>query len=532
MLETRRDRVFFPSLKNDSIQWFSFRLLLTRFHALACFIPAISAPSRIYSLSYRKRFQKASSPCPSKNKNNCNHLSFERTAVAAALGTFLASSLSAKLSSRVPAYASLPRHHKLDLDSRLGSNVHAVASTVLAVVCVLSLWSVDEETSSSYFSSTSNSTPLALRTSALSFAALGLSLGYFAADLALVLRHAPALGGPEVVGHHAAALASLLVASLTGHGHAHTLALLISECTTPFVNARVYLERAGPTWKKSRTYAANGMAMVVVWAVGRVGLFAAFFAHLAAFPGAGAAGVLSMAAPAKALIAVVPPLLAALNAYWFVLIARGAWRTVSRRRTTEEEMVEGTTAKTAAATRAAATTAALPLPSMPPTAACSIQLQPSLKPQQQQQQQLRSRRRSSEEKRSSGAAAADVPLVAVTPSSSSPSTATAASLERAILHLWSLAPQPPTALPSLPPFPSLPALPPSFQSLPSLSPAAPFVAASDLAAALGDRVRASQAGEALAGISAVCRERAERAQGFVADAWAARRASAAAAFVR
>ena len=81
----------------------------------------------------------------------------------------------------------------------------------------------------------------------------------------------------------------------------------------------------------------------------------------------------------------------------------------------------------------------------------------------------------------------------------------------------------PPSLPSLPP-------PPSFQSLPL--PAASLVAASDLAAALGDRVRLSQAGEALAGISAACRERAERAQGFVADAWAAKRASAAAAFVR
>lgn len=436
----------------------------------------------------------------------------------------MASALSSRLSSRVPAYASLPRHLKLDLDSRLGSNVHAVVSTLLAVVCVLSLWSVDEISSSSPSPMAHLALlPLAFRTSALSFAALGLSLGYFAADLALVLRHSPALGGPEVVSHHAAALLSLLVAAVTGHGHAHTLALLVSECTTPFVNARVYLERAGPEWKKGRAYAANGLAMVVVWAVGRVGLFAAFFAHLAAFPGAGAAGVLSMAPAAKALIAVVPPLLAVLNAYWFCLIARGAWKTVSRRRATEEVEVVGTTTT--------ATIATLPLPSMPPTAACRVQLQPSSK--QQQLLLLRSRRRSSEEKRSSAVAAAPAaaaPLVAVTASSSSHSAATAASLERAILHLWSLAPQPRTSLSSLSPFPSLPALPPSFQSLPS-APRLPFVAASDLAAALGDRVRLSQAGEALAGISAVCRERAERAQGFVADAWAAKRAYAAAAFV-
>ena len=173
------------------------------------------------------------------------------------------------------------------------------------------------------------------------------------------------------------------------------------------------------------------------------------------------------------------------------------------------------------------------LPSCRPTAACRVQLQPSSK----QQRSCcccdlgggRRKRRGSSAVAAAPAAA--VPLVAVTLLLPLTSAVTAASLERAILHLWSLAPQPRTSLPSLSPFPSLPALPPSFQSLPS-APRLPFVAASDLAAALGDRVRLSQAGEALAGISAVCRERAERAQGFVADAWAAKRAYAAAAFVR
>ncbi len=518
---------FFPPSKSETdpcVVFFSLSppSAAPRFHGAACLhFWAQGALSLLCSPQFSKdarREKQALTVRPSQKKNQ-----FLRVAVAAAGATFMASALSSRLSSRVPAYASLPRHHKLDLDSRLGSNVHAVVSTLLAIVCVLSLWSVDEISSSSPSPMAHLALlPLAFRTSALSFAALGLSLGYFAADLALVLRHSPALGGPEVVGHHAAALLSLLVAAVTGHGHAHTLALLVSECTTPFVNARVYLERAGPEWKKGRAYAANGLAMVVVWAVGRVGLFAAFFAHLAAFPGAGAAGVLSMAPAAKALIAVVPPLLAVLNAYWFCLIARGAWKTVSRRRATEEVEVVGTTTT--------ATIATLPLPSMPPTAACRVQLQPSSK-QQQQLLLLRSRRRSSEEKRSSAVAAAPAAAAPLVTASSSPSAATAASLERAILHLWSLAPQPPTSLPSLPPFPSLPALPPSFQSLPS-APRLPFVAASDLAAALGDRVRLSQAGEALAGLSAVCRERAERAQGFVADAWAAKRAYAAAAFVR
>lgn len=52
------------------------------------------------------------------------------------------------------------------------------------------------------------------------------------------------LGGPEMVIHHTAALASAFTAARLGQGHLYTLLLLFTECTTPFLNARWYLVRS------------------------------------------------------------------------------------------------------------------------------------------------------------------------------------------------------------------------------------------------------------------------------------------------
>jgi hypothetical protein len=52
-----------------------------------------------------------------------------------------------------------------------------------------------------------------LRTSPLSTATLGFSLGYFATDLVLLVHYYPAFGGPEMALHHVAAIASVAAAA-------------------------------------------------------------------------------------------------------------------------------------------------------------------------------------------------------------------------------------------------------------------------------------------------------------------------------
>ena len=62
--------------------------------------------------------------------------------------------------------------------------------------------------------------PFVLRTSPLSDAALGFSLGYFATDLLLLVLHFPAFGGLEMAVHHVAALASVAAAAFQAGGGA------------------------------------------------------------------------------------------------------------------------------------------------------------------------------------------------------------------------------------------------------------------------------------------------------------------------
>eukprot|EP00887_Chlorella_sp_A99_P006892 scaffold2.g6892.t1 len=137
--------------------------------------------------------------------------------------------------------------------------------------------------------------PYMLRTSRLSTAALGFSAGYFALDLYFVLRHFPLVGD-------------------------WLIAVGCYECTTPFVNARWLLDRAG--YREAGVYVANGMALLAAWVVGRLLLFLFYFSHVWDHR----AEIALVSRTIAAFTWVMPALLFALNIFWFVKILRGAAR--------------------------------------------------------------------------------------------------------------------------------------------------------------------------------------------------------------
>lgn len=51
------------------------------------------------------------------------------------------------------------------------------------------------------------------------------------------------MGGWEMVTHHIAAFVSVFVTAFYREAHPYTLALLSTECTTPFINIRWLLEK-------------------------------------------------------------------------------------------------------------------------------------------------------------------------------------------------------------------------------------------------------------------------------------------------
>ncbi|KAL7264123.1 hypothetical protein ACSBR1_002136 [Camellia fascicularis] len=162
------------------------------------------------------------------------------------------------------------------------------------------------------------------RRSTLSDAILGISIGYFLSDSVMMFWHFPALGGMEFILHHGLSIFSIFLSLVSRQGQVYIIMVLFTECTTPFVNLRWYLDVAGE--KNSKLYICNGAALFVGWLVGRILLFTFFFYHIIAhFDQVKDVFLLGF----YSLIA-VPPVLAMMNLFWFWKIARGMMKTLSK----------------------------------------------------------------------------------------------------------------------------------------------------------------------------------------------------------
>ncbi|KAE8678465.1 TRAM protein [Hibiscus syriacus] len=114
--------------------------------------------------------------------------------------------------------------------------------------------------------------------SALSTFSLGVSVGYFLADLGMIIWFYPSLDGMEYVLHHLLSLTAVAYSMLTGEGQLYTFMVLISETTTPGINLRWYLDTVG--MKRTRAYLINGVVIFVAWLVARIFLFIYLFYHI------------------------------------------------------------------------------------------------------------------------------------------------------------------------------------------------------------------------------------------------------------
>ncbi|KAI3461754.1 hypothetical protein Pfo_018417 [Paulownia fortunei] len=164
------------------------------------------------------------------------------------------------------------------------------------------------------------------RSSTLSDTIMGVSIGYFLSDLAMIFYHYPALGGMEYVIHHGLSMYSIILSLLSGQAQIYIMMVLFTETTTPFVNLRWHLDVAG--LKNSKIYIYNGVALFFGWLVARVILFVFFFYHMfihfdqvkKVFPW----GFYSLIT--------VPPVLSLMNVFWFWKIARGMVKTLRKAR--------------------------------------------------------------------------------------------------------------------------------------------------------------------------------------------------------
>lgn len=212
----------------------------------------------------------------------------------------------------LPAYRRLSPDKRLDWNTRLPSTVHAVVVTALCLHQLLT-------GAFGAAASAADGVSPVLRTTPLSWAVMGVSLGYFLADGFMVLAH-ETLRESMMVAHHAAALMSIATAIDIRAAHAYVLFGLFTEVTTPFNNLRWRLQEAGAA-KSSKLVKANGLALTVVWGVCRVLAFLPFAAHVWKHFSEAREGL-----PTYALFVMlgVPALLFIMNVVWFYKLVRGA----------------------------------------------------------------------------------------------------------------------------------------------------------------------------------------------------------------
>lgn len=147
------------------------------------------------------------------------------------------------------------------------------------------------------------------------------SLGYFCYDIVLVMYRYPRLGGREFVWHHCAAIFCLLLGLWTDRGHLVLLASIASEMSTPYVNARYFLQHIGS--KGTIAYLLNGAALWTVWLVSRIYVFGSVSVFM--FYNA---NMLSQqfgkCCAAVLLVSVI--ILNVLSMTWFWKISKGLWK--------------------------------------------------------------------------------------------------------------------------------------------------------------------------------------------------------------
>ncbi|QCD77946.1 hypothetical protein DEO72_LG1g1574 [Vigna unguiculata] len=151
-------------------------------------------------------------------------------------------------------YGKLNRAEKIEWNNRGFSTVHALFVSFASFYFVVL---------SDLFKTDSQEELVINRSSTFSNSVLGISIGYFLADVAMILWHFPALGGLEYVLHHGLSMVSIIQSLLSGQAQIYILMILFSESTTPFVNLRWHLDVAG--LKNSKLYVWNGAALFFGW---------------------------------------------------------------------------------------------------------------------------------------------------------------------------------------------------------------------------------------------------------------------------
>lgn len=215
-----------------------------------------------------------------------------------------------------PIYNKLTKSEKVEWDNRAFSTAHALISSgisfYLLYICDL-------------FRESAPYGPIMFRGSILSQFGLGFSCGYFIADMGIMIVFYPMLGGYEFLLHHLVSTLACILGVHSGHCHFYMYIVLLSECTTPFINLRWYLTMTG--LKDSDAYFYNGAFTAFLWLLARVINFLHCFYHLYShFDQA-----MQVHTVGFIFLLISPTSLGMMNFFWFYKIMQAMVRTLSRK---------------------------------------------------------------------------------------------------------------------------------------------------------------------------------------------------------
>lgn len=213
-------------------------------------------------------------------------------------------------------YNKLTKMEQVEWNNRGFSTIHAIVVSGASIYLLFI---------SDLFYNNDQDEPAILRSSFFSNFVLGVSVGYFLSDLAMIFWYYPSLGGKEYIVHHAFSMTAIGISLYSSEAQIYVYMILLSEITTPFVNARWYLDLAG--LKRSKAYIINGITLFCGWLIARIILFIFYFAHVHSHYNE----VLKVKPATFYCLFIVPSLLTFTNIYWFWRIARGCKKTLSRR---------------------------------------------------------------------------------------------------------------------------------------------------------------------------------------------------------
>ncbi|KAG7546886.1 TRAM/LAG1/CLN8 homology domain [Arabidopsis suecica] len=229
-------------------------------------------------------------------------------------GTFLCKLLFSSI--HIKSYSALTKIKRIEWNNRGISTVHAIFISFMALYFVFF---------SDLFSDQRSLESLTvLRTSPLSNFGLGVSVGYFLADLGMIFWLYPSLGGSEYIFHHCLSGTAVAYSLFSGEAQLYTYMVLISEVTTPEINLRWYLDIAG--LKRSKAYLINGVGIFIAWLTARILLFIYMFYHVYIHYDQ----VVEMHTFGYLLVFVVPIALSVMNLMWFGKIVKGLKKTLEK----------------------------------------------------------------------------------------------------------------------------------------------------------------------------------------------------------